>query len=337
MAGALTNRIRQNFLAGRLSADVPLGTVISSADFNLIPAVVAPLFMTLVLDPDQDFGTPEVIDVIAHTAGDTQMTVVRGQEGTTERGHSASSVWRNTATADEYDDIERGGLPIGSGALWFKATPPVNWLIADGSAIPLQYPQLIALFGANLPDMRGRFPVMVGAGLPGPSLNGKGGDWSHTHNQTGHQHSIGNHPATDTGETGSGHTHAVPDIGNSGGHTHVVPTTGSGGSHDHGDSAAAATGGSGQTYGNSGTLTNHRHAVNTTNSAHTHGIPDATTSGSGHTHTVSAATTSGSGHAHNIASIGHPDTGTGSAGGATDATSANNPPYIGINFIIKAA
>jgi Phage Tail Collar Domain len=338
MAGALTNRMRVNFLGGRASADIPLGTTLSSADFNLIPAVAAPNYMTLVFDPDQDFGTPEVIYVTAHAAGDTQMTVVRGREGTAERGHPASSVWRNTATADEYDDIEMRGLPVGSGALWFTATPPLNWLIADGSAIPAQYLALIALIGPTLPDMRGRMPTMVGVGGAAPALGAKGGSWSHTHNGNPHTHDSPTVPAQNTGETGSSHTHAVPDIGNSGGHTHVVPTTGSGGSHDHASTSVAAQGGSGgKTYGDGGTLTNHSHTVTTSSSAHTHSIPDATTNGSGHTHTVSAANTTGAGHTHNIPAQDLGQTSDGSTHGSNGATSASNPPYFGLNFIIKAA
>lgn len=49
--------------------------------------------------------------------------------------------------------------PVGSGALWFTATPPTGWLIADGSAIPAgdEYDRLRAALGGatTLPDMRG--------------------------------------------------------------------------------------------------------------------------------------------------------------------------------------
>lgn len=332
MSGVLTNRMRVNFLSGRASADIAVGSPIASADFNVIPVVAAPEYMVLVLDPDQDFGVPEIVHVTAHLAGDTQMTVVRGQEGTTERTHPASTAWRNTGTAGEYDDIERSGLPIGSGALWFTATPPINWLIADGSAIPAQYTALIALIGANLPDMRGRFPAGVSGSSP--ALSAKGGLWSHTHNGKAHTHDTPDHGATNTGSTGSSHTHVVPDITNGGSHGHTVATTASGGSHDHTNSGVAQTGGSGGRL-IPDTGSSHVHPVGTSGSSHTHSIPDAATNT--HDHTVSNANTTGSGHTHNMPAYTHGQTGDGSTHGSTDPTSASNPPYFGLHFIIKAA
>jgi Phage Tail Collar Domain len=229
------------------------------------------------------------------------------------------------ATKQYVDAIAGGGnLPIGAGALWYTSTPPTGWLICDGSAIPGQYTALIALIGANLPDLRQRFPVGVGVGGASPTLATSGGDWSHQHNQTGHAHSMS--------ATGSGHTHVVPNVTSTGGHNHTIADTGSSGAHAHDNSATAATGGTGgQAYG--GTTTQHRHVVPSAGSAHTHPIPDASTTQSGHNHTISDATTTGSGHDHG----GETGTGTATSVPSNGPTSASNPPWLAVNFIIKAA
>jgi len=69
-----------------------------------------------------------------------------------------------------------GGLPPGIGPLpYLGTTPPSGWLLCDGSAISrINYAGLFAVIGItsgagdgsttfNLPDMRGRVPVGIGA------------------------------------------------------------------------------------------------------------------------------------------------------------------------------
>ena len=53
-------------------------------------------------------------------------------------------------------------IPTGSIQMYAGATAPTGWLLCDGSAIPGGNTALIALVGANTPDLRGRFPVGVG-------------------------------------------------------------------------------------------------------------------------------------------------------------------------------
>ncbi|MEN9381565.1 MAG: hypothetical protein RI940_446 [Bacteroidota bacterium] len=66
----------------------------------------------------------------------------------------------------------QNGVPTGSIISYAGSTPPVGWLIADGSAIDVKYTALRAIFGANLPDLRGVF--LRGTGTqPNPSTNGR--------------------------------------------------------------------------------------------------------------------------------------------------------------------
>jgi len=59
-------------------------------------------------------------------------------------------------------------MPIGSTAIWHMETPPVGWLICDGSGyLKAEYPKLYALFGDKygespdffgVPDLRSKVP-----------------------------------------------------------------------------------------------------------------------------------------------------------------------------------
>jgi microcystin-dependent protein len=64
--------------------------------------------------------------------------------------------------------------PVGEVTMWFGATAdiPAGWLRCDGTAIPADYPDLIALIGANTPNMVDVFPI--GAGTK--ALGTTGGD-----------------------------------------------------------------------------------------------------------------------------------------------------------------
>jgi len=50
------------------------------------------------------------------------------------------------------------GCPIGAILMWPAAAPPPGWLVCDGTVINATlYPKLVAVVGANLPDLRGQF------------------------------------------------------------------------------------------------------------------------------------------------------------------------------------
>ena len=56
------------------------------------------------------------------------------------------------------------GCPIGSMMAWLTATAPAGWLLCDGQNISQTlYPELFALLGTKVPDLRGAF--LRGAGL----------------------------------------------------------------------------------------------------------------------------------------------------------------------------
>lgn len=115
---------------------------------------------------------------------------------------------------------QQAGVPVGSGALWFKATPPTNWLICNGASLDTTtYAALFAVIGytfggsgANflLPNLAGRFPQ--GAG----TLAATGGEA--THLLTAAEIPAHAHPITDVahnhGVNQSPHAHGDP------GHTH---------------------------------------------------------------------------------------------------------------------
>jgi len=84
-------------------------------------------------------------------------------------------------------------MPIGIIVHWGNSTPPVDWLICDGSAVSRStYSALFAIIGTsfgpgdgsttfNLPDPRGRSFVGVGtgSGLSPRVLGATGGEESH--------------------------------------------------------------------------------------------------------------------------------------------------------------
>ena len=63
-------------------------------------------------------------------------------------------------------------IPVGTVFAFWGDTPPEGWLLCDGTEIPVDnsdYDALIALVGANTPDLRGR--ALIGAGQGGGLTN----------------------------------------------------------------------------------------------------------------------------------------------------------------------
>jgi microcystin-dependent protein len=108
------------------------------------------------------------------------------------------------------------GAPTGAIMMWPTATPPTGWLICDGSAIPGGNTALIALIGANTPDMRDAAPVGASATK---TVNTTGGSAtktltatnlpSHVHQMT-HSHTAGTLSVSGrtTGPGSQGNVHA---------------------------------------------------------------------------------------------------------------------------------
>jgi microcystin-dependent protein len=117
--------------------------------------------------------------------------------------------------------------PVGTIAAYGGVTAPTGWLLCDGSAINASYSELIALVGANAPDMRGRFPIGDNASL---TLLGTGGSTtiaeanlpSHTHGMQNHTHSIDHDHAA-----GGSHSHTISITDPGHRHVYLRPTEGS--------------------------------------------------------------------------------------------------------------
>lgn len=210
-----------------------------------------------------------------------------------------------------------GDTPVGAGMLWYTNTAPANWLICDGTAISrTQYGALFVVLGTtygagngsttfNLPDLRQRFPMGKAASGTGNSLAGTGGSIDHTHTSAAHTHTVPAH------YHGMG-TGADLNITDSGSHVHSG-TMSSG-------IASALSGTSGRFIG-----------VNNAGIDST--ITNTTSPSATHTHT------SGS-FAGRIGLVtGGVDGNASMTSGSTtpSATGSNNPPYLVVNYIIKAA
>lgn len=96
----------RNNLSGTLSATAAIGaTSLSSAGFANLPVVSSPDVMWLTLDPEGTAGAPEIVQVTAHTASATTVTVVRAQQGTTAREHLSTVAWVHALTRTDIDDF----------------------------------------------------------------------------------------------------------------------------------------------------------------------------------------------------------------------------------------
>jgi microcystin-dependent protein len=189
-------------------------------------------------------------------------------------------------------------VPVGVINAYYGTSAPANWLLCDGSAIPAQYTALIALVGANTPNLKGKVIVSVdGAqtefntlGLTGGAKTvalalGELASHSHSHNHGSHGHSH-DHPWAHSAQIGT--------------HQHTV-TTSLGGAN------IGLTAGA-----NNFALQETAHTTTTEDNAHSHtGI---VVTNDQLTTPTTDATTAGSGTAHQ-----------------------NLQPYMAINYIIKAA
>lgn len=52
--------------------------------------------------------------------------------------------------------VQKEEVPVGTVAMWGSSTPPENWIEMDGQSTGA-YPELAAIYGASVPDLRGEF------------------------------------------------------------------------------------------------------------------------------------------------------------------------------------
>lgn len=111
-----------NFSSG-VTTDAPLSnvaTTINSSQFSSLSAVSSPDTMWMVLDPEALNGNPEIVQVTAHTASATSVTVVRGQQtssgGYAARPHPAGTRWVIAWTAAD-GNATRDASNLSSGTI----------------------------------------------------------------------------------------------------------------------------------------------------------------------------------------------------------------------------
>lgn len=88
-------RLRVNVQGGVIS-DSPLtvgATTVFSSAFAELPTFGAPDDLLITLDPPGFYGDPEIVRVIDHAAAATNITVVRGHDGTVARIHPSNTIW----------------------------------------------------------------------------------------------------------------------------------------------------------------------------------------------------------------------------------------------------
>lgn len=233
--------------------------------------------------------------------------------------------------------------PIGAIVPFAGTAIPAGWLLCDGSTFSgATYPGLqAALAGTTLPDLRNRF--VLGAGTRAPKDVGGVESVTLTAAQSGlpgHNHTATAATAGDHGHTAAGsHGHTVNSHAHSIDHGHATATSSSDGSHAHQTALVptsytsqktATNGVGGALVANSGNVTSSASGAH----SHTTDVP-AHTGGSG----ASAPGTDAQGsHVHPNAG-GHQHTLTVTAAAAVAAAEAhtNMPPFIALNWIIRAA
>ena len=115
-------------------------------------------------------------------------------------------------------------VPTGLMMMWPDSTPPPGWLEANGQSTA-GYPGLIAVYGANLPDMRGVFPRgwdhFRNLDPNAPSILGYIGDkiasHNHTLNDPGHTHMANSIQTVRAGSTGNYWNAVMENTGSSSG------------------------------------------------------------------------------------------------------------------------
>lgn len=235
--------------------------------------------------------------------------------------------------------IQRGGaelVPVGSVVMWLNGAAPSGYLKLDGAEVSrTTYAALFALYGTlhgagdgsttfNLPDLRLRFPVMAGTGLPMLATGG-------TTTPTVTIASSGAHDHTGTALTAGSHSHGgavgatTLSLSQIPAHTHAG-VTGSDGSHTHNAGVYSGSGGDATFAYTSGT-TFQGTAITASNGAHTHAFTtDSQGGGGSHNHTILTDGT----HAHTLS------VDNGGAHAHTGTVGDGRPPYFALNFIVRA-
>jgi microcystin-dependent protein len=298
----------------------------------------------------------------------TDVSIISPTTGQVLTWNSTLGKWENQASAGGGGGVS---LPVGSMTMFAGPAIPSGWLLCDGQAVSrTTYIDLFNVIGGyygagdgsttfNVPNLTQRFPIGVSAATP---LANAGGQWDHAHAVPAHYHLPGSlavaaHSHDGGTLTVGSHTHSAGSYSiASHSHTLSAGTVSTVGSHDHyvnqhthtfsgqtatktgqsvgtggfGDPAAAETS---HTHAYSGTTANSSSSLRTdTNGGHSHTLSGSTgTAAPGLSGTSGASTAGLTGNTGSVAPA---------ITGATDwaaavGTDARNPPWIGLNFIIK--
>lgn len=259
------------------------------------------------------------------------------------------------------------GVPSGTVVMYGGAAAPSGWLIADGSSVATAtYPDLFAVIGYtfggaganfNLPNLKSRFPVGLDAANSRWNVMGEvGGAETHTHaGHSAHSNHVFTQPSAHAALTHSAHSggavdahsgtavsaHSGTAVATHADHVHDTPFIDDD-THTLSTTSAVFGQGSARTRAWTGSFSSASgsYAVARTSGNLTGGtsISHSVTQPSAHTVTDPANHTFTQPSAHSDhASQTH-------TGGAVDAHSAHSahdtpasvPPYIALNFIIKA-
>jgi microcystin-dependent protein len=196
--------------------------------------------------------------------------------------------------------------PVGTISAYGGAAAPTGWLLCNGDAIDAGYTELIALVGANTPDMKGRFPLGDNASLTllatgGSTTIQEGNLPAHSHANTA---SASSTSTSTTSITDPGHSHTIT-VQSAGTHSHSYNIAGQYFTVDPYGQAAVIEGSAG-TY-NTNDAGSHSHSASSNS---------VTTSISASTSTTTTTTVT----------MTNAQTGSGTA---------YYQPYLVVNFIIK--
>lgn len=218
---------------------------------------------TLVIDPGME---SEEIVTVTNTVG-TNLTVVRGEDGTAAMSHGAGAVVRHmvtgrdlrepqqhiAATEDVHGvpgpllDFINQAVPVGAVLPWAGGgdylddiTPGDNWLIARGQFVSrAEYPELFAVIGETygagdgvttfrLPSLSSRAPVG-----PAPLSNYNLGESGGAREAQLTTSELPAHTHTVTINSAGSHSHSA-STNSAGAHTHTMSTNAQGPNHYHG-------------------------------------------------------------------------------------------------------
>lgn len=129
-----------------------------TSDLSLKAPLASPTFTGTVTVPDNTITNAQLAGsiswdklAVSSTVSSTELGYVDGVTSSIQGQIGALNTGLSTNT------------PVGSIIMFGGASAPTGWLLCNGNAIPSQHTALIALVGANTPDLRGRIPLGYGA------------------------------------------------------------------------------------------------------------------------------------------------------------------------------